>query len=223
MYAIEEVLSPGTNTHLEFIDQQGYKYIIKTVVKQLDDTNLIMDLPFVPKALNGLPADSKITIVCRYTDEPRDFVFFTKFIEISRTNPPHLVLSIPVEFSLGREHFRCEVDLSFSYFNTKLEHKEGKVLNLSSNGLWAIVKSDEMLKTGMELPIKISLPDVANPPVIIAKIVRVVEGEAEYKLALSFPHLNFDLQDHITKFLYKTQQMANKHIQKSSFVKVQQD
>lgn len=218
---IEEILQPGKSVQIEFTNDHGYKIITKSMVYQLDEKLLMLEFPKKQDAFNFVSSNTKIAVVCRYNDEPRDYVFFTSFVELKGTDPAFVILVKPDAVFLGRYVLRYDVKIPFSYFSNDKEHKEGEVDNLSTIGLLAIIKPDANLKEGMGIPIKITLPTTANPLLIIGNIVRIVKNEQEYRVAFSFPHINIELQDQIAKFLFSNQKTgAKKEPQKSAFIKI---
>jgi c-di-GMP-binding flagellar brake protein YcgR len=219
---IAEILISGRTVQLEFTNNNGHKIKTKSTVIQLEETELILALPKKEDAFNQLATNAKVVVVCKYNDQPHDYVFFTQFAKIKGSDPPIVLLNRPLEVSLGRHAFRYDVQISFSYFYHDKEYKDGMVENLSSIGLLAAVMPNENLKVSIEIPIKIFLPTTTQPLLIIGKIVRISNGDTRYLVGMNFPNIAMDAQDQITKFLFSLQKttLRKEQQQKVAFIKI---
>jgi c-di-GMP-binding flagellar brake protein YcgR len=218
---IEEILRPGITVQLEFTNSKGDKIKTKSTVNQLEETQLILDLPKKADVFNQLAPNDVVVVVCKHNDEPHDNVFFTQFVKVTHTDPPLAVLNKPGDVSMGRHSLRYDVQIPFSYFYHDKEYKDGVVENLSSIGLLATIIPNENLKTGIDIPFKIVLPTFTSPLLLVGKIVRLIKIETKYQIAFSFPYIGREFQDQITKYLFSIQKTSLKQDQqqKVAFIK----
>ncbi len=199
---VVDILSPGRSVQIEFTDNNSQQIITRSKVKRWEELYLVLELPKETDAFNNVSISSNVVIICNHNDEPQDYVFFTKFIQIRNSEAPEVVISKPAEVTMGRHALRYkDVNIPFSYFCNDKEYKGGKVENISNIGLLASIQPNESLKVGLEIPFKIILPNSVSPLLLVGKIVRLAVEFSEYKIALSFPHITKGLQDQITKFL----------------------
>ena len=113
MPSINQILIPGAAIRMEFANNQGAKITAQSRINRFEGTDLVLDAPKPLYILNDLVVNQDVALVSKYKDNPRDFVFFVKFIETLDTNPPKIVVSKPDDFILGRKAFRCEVSNPF--------------------------------------------------------------------------------------------------------------
>lgn len=219
---IAEILCSGRTVHLEFINNNGYKIETRTTIIQLTEEQLVLDLPKKEDAFNQLAPNADVVLTCKFNEEPQDYVFFTRFINIKDTDPPVVVFNKPSDVSMGRHSLRYDVKIPFSYFYHDKEYKNGEVENLSSIGLLATIIPNENLKVDMELPFKIVLPTTTVPLLLVGRIVRLINDNSKCQVAFSFPHIPREFQDQITKFLFNIQKTAIKKEQqhKAAFIKI---
>lgn len=205
MSSIDQVLIPGTGIRVEFVNMQGDKVAGQSRINRYEGIYLVLDTPKPLHILNDLTLNQNLAIICKYNDQPEDFVFFVKYIKNKDTDPPLMMVSKPDNFTLGRKAFRCEVNIPFGYYNGQSEYNEGLLLNLSSNGLFASIKPDESLQIGIDIPLKLQLPTGSSPILIMGKVERMETLEKESRIALSFSYLPNDIHDLIGRFLSNAQ------------------
>jgi c-di-GMP-binding flagellar brake protein YcgR len=198
------LLEPGKNVQLELLDENGKKIIYRTSIWSFEDDQLSLLIPSNDKILKSTQPGSKITIVCRSDGDSHDYIFITEFIRVD-LEQPLLIINKPskLEFSIGRNFFRCEVNLPFHWFESKGKCK-GEVINLSASGLYAIINPDTNLTPGMVITCQIVVPNIL-PLIIVAKVMRVVKKENFQGVALNFQFIDQNIQDHIMKYLFQKQ------------------
>lgn len=225
MSSIDQILRPDALIRLEFPNNQGEKITAQSRVNRFEGTDLVLDAPKPLYILNDLLINQDIALISKYKDNPKDYVFFVKFIRTLDTNPPKMVVSKPDDFALGRKAFRCEVSNPFGYYNGRNEYKEGIVINLSTTGLLATIKTDETLRLGMDITLKLQLSKNTGSMLMVGKIVRIENGEDESQIALVFSYLPNNIHDAIGRFLSNTQSSLIRKAKqkKTSFIKLHHD
>ncbi|MGE5583436.1 MAG: flagellar brake protein [Bacillota bacterium] len=203
--ALKEFLKPGKNVQLEFTADNGRKLIYRTVVWDFDQDQLRLLLPKNDAFFNNLAPDTKVTLICRNDTEENDYVLATQFIK-TEPGQPLLVIEKPadIKFTVGRRFFRCEVNLPFDGFLKKDKFK-GQVINLSANGLYAIINPTLQMEPGSILTCRMLLPTSNEPLLFVGKVIRIVRKENFQGVGLSFEHATKILQDQITKYLFQRQ------------------
>jgi c-di-GMP-binding flagellar brake protein YcgR len=199
------LLRPGKNVQLEFYDENNKKIIYRTSIWNFEAEQLSLVMPKNDYILKNLKPGVKISVICRNGGGSHDYVFSTEFIT-AESEQPLLMISKPSElgFGIGRYFFRCEVNLPFHYF-AKKEKCKGEVTNLSANGLYATVSPNLHLEPGAVLTCQITLPNTKEPLLFVAKVVRVIKKENFQGIGLNFQHIDKNLQDHITQYLFQRQ------------------
>lgn len=225
MPSIDQILRPNAPIRLEFANNQGAKITAQSRINRFDGADLVLDAPNPLYILNDLAINQDLALICKYKDDPKDFVFFVKFIKTMDTDPPEMVVSKPDDFALGRKAFRCEVTNPFGYYNGRNEYKEGMIVNLSTTGLLATIKPDDSLRIGMDLTLKLQLSTKTNPMLLVGKIVRLENAENESLIALVFSYLPNNIHDAIGRFLSDAQgSLIRKAKQKKvAFIKLHHD
>lgn len=213
MPSIEQVLTPGTGIGVEFVNIRGDKVTGQSKIYSYEGIYMVLEAPDPMDILNNLTLNQNMAIICKYEDEPEDFVFFVKFIKAKNADPPLIMVSKPNNFNLGRKAFRCEVNLPFGYYNSKSVFKEGMVLNLSSTGLFASIEPDQFLQLGMVISIKLQFPTVTSPLMIMGKIVRIESIGKQSRIALQFSCLPNGIRDSIAKFISGAQSSTAQEVQ----------
>jgi c-di-GMP-binding flagellar brake protein YcgR len=202
---IPEILYPGKSVQVEVRNHFGNKLIRKTTVNRLDDSYLILNLPNKPSIFDQALPNSNLVIVCKHNEEQADYIFSTRFLRVAGTHPPLAVLQAPSGFKRGRQVVRFDVAVPFSYFVNHREVKDGVVRNLSMNGLLATVKPNPELHVKDHLSFKLFIPNQAYPLLLTGHIVRITKLDSEYQIGVRFPHIAFELQEKIVKFLFSVQ------------------
>jgi Predicted glycosyltransferase len=202
---IAELLQPGKNVQLEFLAERGQKVIYRTSVCSFDQEQVSVLTPKNDPTLNNIQPGTKMMLICRKDNEAHDYVLSTEFIK-AETEQPLLIINKPtnLEFTFGRHFFRCEVNLPLQFF-IKSGKCQGEIINLSANGLYAVVDPKLALEPGLSLTCQIILPDSALPLLFVAKVIRVTKKENFQGVGLSFQQLDKSCQDRITKFLFQRQ------------------
>lgn len=207
---IKEILYPGKSVQVEVINNYGNKIIRKTTVCKVEDSSLVLHLPYRGDAFSQVSSNSDIAIVCKHNEEPEDHVFFTRFITVLGINPPVAILDIPAEYKKGRQYVRFEASVPFSYFINNQEYKDGMVNNLSMNGLLATIQPNHQLHENDKLAFKLFIPSKTSPLLLAGNVTRIVKQATEYQIALHFPHISLSHQDQIMKFLFSSQKTIMK-------------
>lgn len=220
-YSTVDILCPGKDVQVEVINNYGNKIITKTTVYQLDDANLILNLPRQEGTFNQVNADVEVKIICKHNGN-QDHVFFSKFIMLKEGDSPLVILSKPLEKKTSGHNDWHSVSVPFSYFMNDREIKGGVVKELSCFGLLASVKPDDLLEVGLGIPFKLILTTSSSPLLAIGTIVKLKKEQTEYHVTLDFSHLPSDLQDQITKFLFSIQNKGVKKEEqpKAAFIKI---
>lgn len=188
---LEEFFRPGNPVHIDFVTDKGEKIYIPSRIHKVDLLFLTLELKEYTGAINRLAFNHTVTLISFLGHEPRDYVFFTKFIRLTEGDPTLMMVSMPDNFHLGRQSIRRETNIPFSYYcNNEQEYKDGVVCNISRTGLLVSVKPDDQLAISQNIPFKISLPSSSIPLSLTGKIVRIEKQEQEYKIALSFRDIN---------------------------------
>ncbi len=197
---IEDVMSPGTGVHIEYIDYRGRKLIHEARILSMDQTTLCLGLSSNAfKYLTDIRVHQmKIPIICKCNSEPRDLVFFTELNKLHQTSSA-MAVARPAAFVLGRSFTRYEVNLPFSYFLDGVEFSGCKMANLSFGGLSGIVKSNPMLKLGMEIVCQIKFP-ATSPEYIVGQIIRLEDRELHSRISIKFEEMTTDVENKIAQY-----------------------
>jgi c-di-GMP-binding flagellar brake protein YcgR len=200
---IEDILGPGTSVHIEYIDHNGKKIIHEAVVSNLDKAYLRLEMPH--DALRHMTEvrsrQTKIPIICKCDNQPRDYVFFTEFVKLDHTSPT-MVVTRPASFVLGRNFLRYEVDLPFSYFLDGKEFNDCRMANLSFGGLLGIIKPNSILEPGMEMVCQVTFPPDSSPEYIVGQITRIEPQATNTKISVQFEDLTKDIETKIAKYFF---------------------
>ncbi len=225
MPSIEQILFPSASIRLEFLNNQGEKITGQSKINLYEGIYLVLDSPKPLYILNELTLNQNLAIISKYQDEQEDYVFFVKFIKTKNTDPPLMVVSKPDDFTLGRKAFRCDVNIPFGYYNTQNEYKEGLMLNLSSNGLFATIEPDESLHVGIDVSLKFQLPKGKIPFLIVGKVTRMEKIGNKDRIAFTFSYLPNEIHDSIGRFLSNEQgSTIRKSLQKKpTFIQIHND
>jgi c-di-GMP-binding flagellar brake protein YcgR len=208
---VREILYPGKSVQVEVINNYGNKIIRKTTVCALEDSSLILNLPYKGDIFSHVSSNADIAIVCKHNEEPEDHVFFTRFITILGINPPVAILNPPAEYKKGRQYVRFQVSVPFSYFINHHEYKGGVVNNLSLTGLLATIQPNHQLHEHDKLAFHLFIPGKTGPLLLAGNIVRITKQDTQYQIALHFPHILLQHQNQIMKFLFSSQKTLMKN------------
>jgi c-di-GMP-binding flagellar brake protein YcgR len=202
---VTDLLQPGKNVQLEFIDDNGKKIIYRTSVWSFDEEQLSVFAPKNDHILKNVKPGAKVTLICKNEGQSHDYVLTSELIKAD-TEQPLLIINKPAdwEFTVGRHFFRCEVNLPFHFF-TKKGKCQGEITNLSVNGLHAIISPHLDLEPGSTVTCQIVLPNTSMPLLFVAKVTRITKKENFQGIGLSFQQLDKNIQDKITQFLFQRQ------------------
>jgi hypothetical protein len=199
--AIETVLYPGAAVQIEFFDQNHRKSVTEATVHQIDQTELVLEIPGAGTILGQLPRNTPLPIICKIDNEPRDLVFFTEYLK-SAGNPPLYIVKRPSAYILGRSFLRYDVDLSFRYFLDGTEYDGCKIGNLSFGGLSGYIQPNDLLTLGAEIVCQISLPELSGSEFIVGRLIRLEMQPPYYKISVQFEDLTADIADKIAKYFF---------------------
>jgi hypothetical protein len=227
---IAEILCHGKEVRIEAVNQYGNKIITKAMVLQIDDRNLILNLP-KQGIFNQVNADVEVKVVCEnsvysraseFAAVPQRYVFFSRFITAKEVEPPQVILSKPVGATVDSQSVEYYVRLPFSYFVNEKEIKGGIIKTLTTIDLHASIKPDDSLEIGLGIPFKLFLPTGPSPLLIMGTVVRLEKEADNFQIALDFSHIPNDLQDQIAKYLFSTQNYSAQKAQhrKAAFIKI---
>ena len=206
--SIHELFYPGNTVQVELVNDSGTKIVSKTLVRSLDENQLVLSVPRWDDALSDQSFGNRAVLICKVPNQTHDYVFATRFINC-KLLPPILIVSKPnaANFWKGRRFFRCDVNqVSISYFKNNKEYKDNEVLNLSSSGLFTLLDHEHQFNPGAELTCRIFLPTQPNPFLFVGKVIRTQDHPSKQGVALQFQSPSPVLQSQITKYLYNCQQ-----------------
>jgi c-di-GMP-binding flagellar brake protein YcgR len=202
---ITDLLQPGKNVQVEFSDANGKKIIYRTSIWAFEGEQLSVLVPKNDHILKRITPGTKITLICRNDNKSHDYVFISEFIK-AENEQPFLIINKPADlkFGIGRHFFRCEVNLPFQFF-TKKDKCPGEITNLSADGLYANIDPNLNLEPGAIITCQLILPNSTAPVLLVAKVIRTTKKENFQGIGLSFQHLDKNIQDRITQFLFQRQ------------------
>ena len=90
---MEELFKPGNPVHIDFVTDQGEKIFIPSRVHKADLLYLTLELNENTEAITRLALNHTVTLICFTGKEPRDYVFFTKFIKLNEEARIALVIA----------------------------------------------------------------------------------------------------------------------------------
>jgi c-di-GMP-binding flagellar brake protein YcgR len=199
------LIQSGKNVQVEILNENGKKKIYRTSVWNFEGEQIKVLRPQNDQLLNNIQPGAKITLICRNDNNSYDYVLNTALITME-TEPPLFILSKPADFKLGvgRHFFRCEVNLPFQFF-AKTGKCQGTAIDLSVNGLFAVIDPQLNLDTGATTTCQMALPGYSKPLLFVAKIMRILKKDNFQGMGLSFQQLDKSSQDQITKYLFQRQ------------------
>lgn len=206
-----EFFSPGKYVWLKYRDETNENRVYKMVVGYQTETNIVLRFS-AHEIFNMVPLQTTVGLTCFNTKNNINYFFSATVLATSSDKPQTVTISIPSEIkppslSTKRRYFRCDVNLSFIYRIPKYPDQYGRVIDLSANGLFAVVPYQPFLKKDVLLDCVLFLPNVTDPLNFISKIIRVklTESPAELGIALNFDNISENPQNEITKYLFQRQ------------------
>ncbi len=207
----QKLIQPGKNVQLEILNENGQKIIYRTSVWNSEGDQMEVFIPENDKILKNMQPGAGVTIICRSDNNACDYVFATQFIGVEK-EPPVIILNLPEDLKaeVGRHFFRCEVNFPFQFFGKKGKFI-GTVVNLSINGLFAVIDPQLNLDTGTSMTCQMILPGNSSSSLFVAKIMRTIKDENFQGIGLNFQQIDKNIQDQITKFLFQRQRAMMNH------------
>ncbi len=207
----QSLIRPGKNVQVEILNENGQKIIYRTSIWNSQGERMEVLMPEDDKLLKNMQPGASVTLICRSDNNSCDYVFTTQFIGMEK-EPPLIIVNKPedLKVAVGRHFFRCEVNFPFQFFGKDGKYR-GTVVNLSINGLFAVIDPKLNLDTGISMTCQMVLPGNSSPSLFVAKIMRTIKKENFHGIGLSFLQIDKNIQDQITKFLFQRQRVMKNH------------
>ena len=207
---VEDVFKLGNTINIRFSDQIGQikdcQARIKNIIKGMKEDKLYLE--FSDKEIVALINKGTELTVCYLTEEGEKRQFGTYIIEQKLRDDQSLVLAKPVaiDYTSFRRYHRVDVDLPFRYFVGEKVYN-GKVVNLSACGLFAIIEPQIIIKGGSVLQFEFNLPRNSRPTRLSGKVIRdeLIGNPIKQGIAIDFEHIDKYNQAELMVFVTKTE------------------
>ncbi len=207
---VEDVFKLGNTINIRFSDQIGQikdcQARIKNIIKGMKEDKLYLE--FSDKEIVALINKGTELTVCYFTEEGEKRQFGTYIIEQKLRDDQSLVLAKPVaiDYTSFRRYHRVDVDLPFRYFIGEKVYN-GKVVNLSACGLFAIIEPQIIIKGGSVLQFEFNLPRNSRPTRLSGKVIRdeLIGNPIKQGIAIDFEHIDKYNQAELMVFVTKTE------------------
>ncbi len=207
---VEDVFKLGNTINIQFADQIGQikecQVLIKNIIKGMKEDKLYLE--FSEKDLAELINKGSELTVWYLTEEEEKRQFATYIIEQKLRDDQSLVLAKPVsiDYTSFRRYHRVDVDLPFRYFvGDKVCN--GKVVNLSACGLFAIIEPQIIFKEGSILQFEFDLPKNSRPTHLSGRVIRdeLIGNPIKQGIAIDFERIDKYDQAELMVFVTKTE------------------
>lgn len=207
---VEDVFKLGNTINIQFADQIGQikecQVLIKNIIKGMKEDKLYLE--FSEKDLAELINKGSELTVWYLTEEEEKRQFATYIIEQKLRDDQSLVLAKPVaiDYTSFRRCHRVDVDLPFRYFvGDKVCN--GKVVNLSACGLFAIIEPQIIFKEGSILQFEFDLPKNSRPTHLSGRVIRdeLIGNPIKQGIAIDFERIDKYDQAELMVFVTKTE------------------
>jgi c-di-GMP-binding flagellar brake protein YcgR len=204
---VEDVFKLGNTIDLQFSDQIGHikdcKAVIKNIIKGIKEDKMYLefsDSSIAPSLNRG----TELTI-CYQTEEGEKKRFGTYVIEQKLREDQPLVLAKPVaiDYTSFRRYHRVDVDIPFRYFVADKAYN-GKAVNLSACGLFAIIEPQIIMKEGSILQFEFDLPGNNRPTHLSGCIIRDESIGNPIKQGIAIDFLHIDKYDQAELMVFVT-------------------
>ncbi|HBF36688.1 MAG TPA: hypothetical protein DDW50_05150 [Firmicutes bacterium] len=207
---VEDVFKLGNKIDILFADKIGQmkncQALIKNIIKGLKEDKLYLE--FSEKEIADLIQRGTELTVYYVTQEGEKKQFGTYIIEQKLREDQSLVLAKPVsiDYNSFRRFHRVDVDLPFRYFAGGKSYN-GKVVNLSACGLFAVIEPQIIMKEGSLLQFEFDLPGNTRPTHLNGLIVRdeLMGNPIKQGIAIDFRHVDKYEQAELMVFVTKTE------------------
>lgn len=201
----QKLFSPGSQLLIEFEDSHQNKNIYKTVIKNVSEGVIHLQLPSAQSV--PIAAQTKLSVYLGHVTQSYFFnALVISYQPGNRPSPPVLTITWPeqIETLSRRKFFRCDVELPFHYEDHQYLNQAGRVINLSASGLLAVISHDPHLEINMILNCKFQLPTLTDFLKFEGKIIRLdkVENPSEQGIALNFEAVSEKFQNEVIKYLF---------------------
>ncbi len=207
---VEDVFKLGNTINIQFSDQIGQikecQVLIKNIIKGMKEDKLYLE--FSEKDLAVLINKGSELTVWYLTEEGEKRQFATYIIEQKLRDDQSLVLAKPmaIDYTSFRRYHRVDVDLPFRYFVGDKVYN-GKVVNLSACGLFAIIEPQIIIKEGSILQLEFDLPKNSRPTHLSGRVIRdeLIGNPIKQGIAIDFEHVDKYDQAELMVFVTKTE------------------
>ncbi len=208
---VGDVFKTGNRLLIQFTDNNGQlrecSAAIKTMIKGLKEDKMYLE--FVEKEVAALINKGSELTICfeREDGEKRKFGSYVIEQKLREDQPLILAKPIEVDYTSFRRYHRVDTELPFSYYIDERKI-DGKVINISACGLFAIVEPNLQLKVGNNIKFEFKLPRNERTTKLSGKIVRIemVGNPIKQGIAIDFENIDKYDQVEIVVFVTKTQQ-----------------
>jgi len=206
----EDVFKPGSSVIIQYSDTIGELKecvgTVKAIIRGTKEKKLFIDLEPKETAKKIIPGTELTVGFQDYEGEKHQFG--TYVIEKKTDDNEPLILANPIEvdYTSFRRFIRADVTLPFRY-TLNNRSGEGKVVNLSGCGLFAVVDLNSAFKAGEIINFEFEIPEKSKPMSLSGRIVRVeiVGNPVMHGIAIDFEFINIYDQTEIAVFVTKLQ------------------
>ncbi len=206
----QDVFNPGSSLIIQLSDAIGEIKecigTVKAIIRGPKEKKLFIDLEPKELAKKIIPG-TELTI--SFQDyEGQKHQFGTYVIEKKTDENEPLILANPIEvdYTSFRRFIRADLTLPFRY-NLNNRSGEGKIVNLSGCGLFAIADLSSAFKVGEIINFEFELPGRSKPMCLSGRIVRVeiLGNPVMHGVAIDFEFIDIYDQTEIAVFVTKLQ------------------
>lgn len=206
----QDVFKPGSSLIIQYSDTIGELKecvgTVKAIIRGTKEKKLFIDLEPKKIAKQIIPGTEMTVSFQDYEGQKHQFGTYVIEKKTDESEPLILANPIEVDYTSFRRFIRADVTLPFGYtLNNRTG--EGKVINLSGCGLFAVVDLNSDFKVGEIIDFQFELPERSKPMSLSGRIVRVeiLGNPVMHGIAIDFEFIDIYDQMEIVVFVTKLQ------------------